>query len=557
MIYRLVFALTFLPGFAFAAVAAPALVPGLLVAEYPRHARQTDEDHVKLDVDQMGEPIGETYVVESLKAWQWDVERNAVAQGYLIIDVDGDYAFNTNSFYDRNLLMIDDKVVCGFGDGGGRVATLPLKKGRVSILSVGYVEGRGNSEGIKVRWRPPGQAELSEIPPSHLLHFDDGHSKPKRVETSSAHHSAIASSLRAAWLTTVTKDFVVEAYKNGVRIPDTKRKLLLDRFGASVERIQTDVRAGDWLVFHVVHNRMRHGGTKFFAVAGCLAENKFGFVSDPESKDWSICDDPARSREFIRNREDGTEARAVRIAKPWSEGAGFMLEYAGSAFTGKPLWGAADSTWIKVLLPEDSPPPTMIKKPLPIMNPLKADAPKVRTIPPVLAIISPKRWPVQILFANYGTGGKDADVTAKVKEYVEEKQCAFYANPPHLGADPNPYWNKSLHVIYIKDGVRREQWRNENEYVLPESFYGPQDAAELMIWLHGTRWFGLLGEIQFHPDRTLTGAGVKGSATWETLGNSKLRITWPDDKKVEFQCDYTWANFSAPEDGKNTYRLLR
>lgn len=557
-----------LPGLLFAEGPQPKLVTGLVVTEYPRHSAQTDKNHLNLALDQLGEPIGETYVVESLNGWKWEGERNAVARGFLTIDADGDYAFSTKSFYDRNLLMIDDKVVCDYGDGDGRVVTVPLKKGLVKILSAGFVESRGSSEGIQVRWKPPGQLELSEIPPSHLRHHDDGKSKlRKAVEPLELLPIATRSpNLRAIWLTTVTKDFIVDVYKNGVRIKDTNRRLLLDRFGASVERIQVEVRTGDWLVFHVVSNRVRHEGSKYFAVTGCLAANEFGFVSDPGSEDWSVCDDASRASEFIRHRDAGVEARAMPIARLWEEGDGFMTEYAGANFRGKALWGAASSTWIKYVasasamptpLKADIPnehkpgivPPPVVPGPVPVLD--------LKAAPPSLPLLAVKHWPVQILSAVYGTGGKDADVTAKVKEFVEVKRSFFAVTPTHLGADPNPYWNKSLHIVYTKDGVRREQRRNENEHVLPESFYGPQDAGELTAWLPGTRWLGPKGEIQFHSNRTLTGAGFKGTANWEALANNKLRIIWAEDQKVEFNFDTIWTSFSVPQDGKDAYHLVK
>jgi hypothetical protein len=64
----------------------------------------------------------------------------------------------------------------------------------------------------------------------------------------------------ATHLITVTDDFVVEAYKNGVRIQDGQRKLLDEIHGATVERINVEVRPGDWLVFHLVNNHLRWGG---------------------------------------------------------------------------------------------------------------------------------------------------------------------------------------------------------------------------------------------------------------------------------------------------------
>ena len=135
---------------------------------------------------------------------------------------------------------------------------------------------------------------------------------------------------------------------------DADRKLLLDRFGASVERIGINVSVGDWLVYHVAHNRLRHKGSKFFAVTGLRDEERVGFVSDPKSENWSVCDEPSRIREFIQNRDEGTEARAIPIARPWKEGVKFMKKYTGlEEFSGEALWGTAPSTWIKFIVPEN------------------------------------------------------------------------------------------------------------------------------------------------------------------------------------------------------------
>ena len=174
-------------------------------------------------------------------------------------------------------------------------------------------------------------------------------------------------------------------------------------------------------------------------------------------------------------------------------------------------------------------------------------------VPAALESLSPKRWPVQILSAIYGTGGKNADVTARVKEYVEIAKRTFSANPRELGADPNPTWNKSLHIVYMKEGVRREQRRNENETVLPESFYGPQDPAELRTWLTGSRWVGEQPEIQFHADGTFTSPGAGGTRQWQTLSANKLRLSFEDSRVVEFIFDYTWSSFSEIGNGKHVY----
>jgi hypothetical protein len=51
-------------------------------------------------------------------------------------------------------------------------------------------------------------------------------------------------------------------------VPDSKRTLLVERFGTTAEWIDVDVKRGDWLVFNVVNNRMRWGGCSYVAVAG-------------------------------------------------------------------------------------------------------------------------------------------------------------------------------------------------------------------------------------------------------------------------------------------------
>ena len=65
----------------------PALVPGLVVTEYPRHASQANDKHsFAVPLDQLGEPVGQKYIVESLTPWKWETERNAVARGLLEIE---------------------------------------------------------------------------------------------------------------------------------------------------------------------------------------------------------------------------------------------------------------------------------------------------------------------------------------------------------------------------------------------------------------------------------------------------------------------------------------
>jgi|SRR5579883_106324 len=156
--------------------------------------------------------------------------------------------------------------------------------------------------------------------------------------------------LRARYLITVTDDFIVEVYLNGKAIPNAKRTMLEERFGATVERIDVPVRKGDWLVFNVVNNRLRWGGAYYFAVAGCFARDEFGFVSQRETGDWSACDTPDDVEQFITDRAYFEDHPAQEVTRPWGDGAGLMRQFAGNAWNGEPLWGNARNTWIKVLV---------------------------------------------------------------------------------------------------------------------------------------------------------------------------------------------------------------
>src|SRR5438270_4723551 len=69
-------------------------------------------------------------------------------------------------------------------------------------------------------------------------------------------------------LFTVADDFIIDIYHNGVKVPDRKRTLLEERFGATAERIEMAIRPGDWVVFNVVNNRLRWGGCAYFGVTG-------------------------------------------------------------------------------------------------------------------------------------------------------------------------------------------------------------------------------------------------------------------------------------------------
>lgn len=157
--------------------------------------------------------------------------------------------------------------------------------------------------------------------------------------------------VRARHIVTVTDDFVVEVHHNGKRVPDSQRKLLSDHFGATAERTERVVRAGDWLVFHVANNRLRWGGACYFGAAGVLDEKEFGFVSELKSGAWSVCDDPAKAKQFIARKTQATDNAARAPKRAWKDGPGLMRKFAGRGWNGTAVWGSERSCWIKVIIP--------------------------------------------------------------------------------------------------------------------------------------------------------------------------------------------------------------
>lgn len=160
-----------------------------------------------------------------------------------------------------------------------------------------------------------------------------------------------APALRARYLVTVADDFIVDVYRNGQKIDDSSRTLLGELFGATVERIDVPLFAGDWVVFNVVNNRMRWNGSYYFAAAGMLGPDRIGFTSSLSSGDWSACDSPAEAARFIARRNFGRENPALEISRLWGDGDRLIKQNAGLSWKGDPLWGRSRNTWIKVVVP--------------------------------------------------------------------------------------------------------------------------------------------------------------------------------------------------------------
>ena len=153
--------------------------------------------------------------------------------------------------------------------------------------------------------------------------------------------------LLADTLVVAADDFVVDVYHNGAKIPDERRELVVEVFGATVERIKVDVRPGDWLVFNVVNDRMRWGGAAYFGVSG-RAPTGLGFTTGLDSGRWSCCDDLGQVGQFIAERDRFADHRALPIAKPWTDGDSLMAQHA-NGWNGKPIWGGLRDTWIKFI----------------------------------------------------------------------------------------------------------------------------------------------------------------------------------------------------------------
>ncbi len=151
----------------------------------------------------------------------------------------------------------------------------------------------------------------------------------------------------ASQVFTVADDFVVDAYHNGLRVPEAKRTLLAEQFGATAERIDLEVREGDWLVFNVVNNRLRWGGASYFGAVG-RGDGGVAFVSELKSGRWSRCDDPGRVSRFVAERDYLAGDRAEAIARPWG-GGDPLLSQVADGWSGTPLWGRTPNTWLKYI----------------------------------------------------------------------------------------------------------------------------------------------------------------------------------------------------------------
>ena len=125
---------------------------------------------------------------------------------------------------------------------------------------------------------------------------------------------------------------------------------------------------------------------------------------------------------------------------------------------------------------------------------------------------------LKVLSAIYGTGGKDADVTERVRELLIKERRAFRVSPGDLGADPNPGWNKGLTVKYMVNGTERSKSWGENSEVKPEDFI---PAGSVIVESGGAQaivgvwnWKGD-NILTFRPDGTLHRRVEDKPGTWK------------------------------------------
>jgi hypothetical protein len=150
----------------------------------------------------------------------------------------------------------------------------------------------------------------------------------------------------------VADDFVVDVWVNGKRLPRAARTMLAEVHGAMTERITVDLDPGDWIVFHVVANRLRWGGASYFGAYATAPDDSHAFSSTTRAN-WSYCDDLPRVAAFIAERDAGADQLVRAPENPWHDAEGLWRTHIGRDFPGEPVWGAAPSTWIKCIVPAE------------------------------------------------------------------------------------------------------------------------------------------------------------------------------------------------------------
>ena len=142
---------------------------GLEIVRYRRHPSQASGDNYNgyVAVENLGKPVGAPHTVKSLSKWTKDKDENAVVSGFIKTDKAGAYEFRTRSDFDRNELLINGQIVCKFRDGEDKAQSIQLSAGLIPVTSIAYAS---RTTDTFIQWKPPGQADWSDIPNELLSH---------------------------------------------------------------------------------------------------------------------------------------------------------------------------------------------------------------------------------------------------------------------------------------------------------------------------------------------------------------------------------------------------
>lgn len=101
---------------------------------------------------------------------------------------------------------------------------------------------------------------------------------------------------------------------------------------------------------------------------------------------------------------------------------------------------------------------------------------------------APRVEPLSIVMAKYSCGSQSADVTQRVRELIAQDH-AVWANPGCLHADPHPYLNKALVIVYTVEGKSAMLSVGENEKVDRERLvqHAKQDLGKIVAQMRSSR----------------------------------------------------------------------
>ncbi len=149
----------------------------------------------------------------------------------------------------------------------------------------------------------------------------------------------------AKYVEFAAESFVTEIWLNGLRVPDAARKRVATRDGVAYDRLELEIREGDWLVFQVANDRAR--GEGFLAAWGLDNDGKTVFQSSA-TDGWFVCEEPGRAHAFVASKDGkgaypatpSSTAKLMSISKEPKE----------HRLGGEPLRARSGTTWIKCVV---------------------------------------------------------------------------------------------------------------------------------------------------------------------------------------------------------------